>query len=209
MIEQSPVILFGGGLDSGAMVEYAIRSKKTPVLFHIDYGAKARMGEYRALLYFATKHALQHRVMQLPLFLYERSPLHAGEMVSDHRKNYLPGRNLLFLTLAASFASGIGSQEVWTGFHTEPEGSVFEDAKAKFLRSLDLLMLETYPGFPKLVAPFIMLEREEYLREALATEPLLFARTFSCYESTTITECGKCTHCQMKVKLADEIRGRA
>lgn len=204
--EMAPVILFGGGLDSGAMVEHAIMLGKTPILFHIDYGAKARAGEHRALLHFAIKYNLRYKVCSLPKFLYEKSPLHEGAMAKDHAKNFLPGRNLIFLSIGASWAASIESREVWTGFHVEPPESVYEDAKARFLYELDQLMEQTYDGFPRLVAPFIQREREDYLREAMKTESLLFQRTFSCYESSYVQECGKCTHCQAKEALYKKVK---
>ncbi|TFH07287.1 MAG: hypothetical protein E4H07_09300, partial [Nitrosomonadales bacterium] len=70
------VLLFGGGLDSGALVEWAMRqsSKKLPYLFYVDYGAHATGGEVKAMNYFATKYDLKCRVVPLSN-VFGNSPL--------------------------------------------------------------------------------------------------------------------------------------
>ena len=60
-MKKRPLILFGGGLDSCALVEQ--NRCFNPVLFYFDYGQKALPGEMRAMEYFAAKYRLDTEVI--------------------------------------------------------------------------------------------------------------------------------------------------
>jgi len=200
------VIAFGGGLDSGAMVEYALAHGLAPILYQIDYGQKARVGEQLAAEYYSEKYGLKLVTALLP-HVYIESPLVYGTMAQKHSDNYIMGRNLLFASMALSFASSIGAGEVWFGFHKEPAGSVFNDAQAVWLDHLNSLTRSLYgKDFPRAIAPFGNRERWDYLSVVVVeNDPSIFSHTFSCYESTGEQECGVCTHCKAKSVLHEEV----
>lgn len=203
------LILFGGGLDSGAVVEWAIHNKHRPFLLYIDYGAKASHGEMGSLTYFVGKHALDYRVIGLRGAVIG-NPLVDQSVVSDHALNYIPGRNLLFASIGLSVAASRKESFVAMGFHLEPEGSVYADAKPEFVREVNTLTRHIYGvEYPSIYAPFIARERADYLTETVRDfESRLFDRTFSCYESSTSVECGRCTHCIAKSRLLQDVRSR-
>lgn len=201
------LMLFGGGLDSAAMVVEAQQRNLIPLLFYIDYGAKAREGELASLHYFARRYG--YPLLVQPLFgeLYRSSPLLQGAMATDHAKNYIPGRNLLFFSLGLSMAASKGLVTVWAGLHREPPGSLFADAELWFAHDMNELVIKIYgERFPNLEAPFGMREQKDYLLEALKIDSTIFERSFSCYESSTAFECGRCTHCTRKAALLETIR---
>lgn len=207
--ESEVLILFGGGLDSGVMVErYA---SLNPFLLYFDYGQKASQGERRALRYFAHKHSLGSLATELPSRSFAPSPLTSKALITDaqqHSLNYIPGRNMLFAAFAFSLASAHGFKRILLGASPAPESSAFHDAKSKFADLFNTLTEFGYPGEtrPVLEMPLVHLNRRDYIAEALKTEPLLFNYCFTCYESIAATyECGKCVHCQQKAELAREL----
>lgn len=205
------MILFGGGLDSGVLVERFAASR--PFLLHISYGQKAVAGERAALHYFAWKHSLKWQEFDIPP-LFPSSPLTNLEVVEDEKKhasNYIPGRNLLLASIAFSIASARGLRSILLGASPAPANSAFHDATQKFASLLNDLLWAAYPHHhvrgspnpPFVYMPLVSLDRTEYIRETLAVAPELFLRTFTCYESTDPRiECGRCVHCQQKESLA-------
>lgn len=208
-----PLILFGGGLDSCAMVEF--NHSFNPVLMHFDYGQKALRGELHALLYYEKKYGLSAERIKLPSALVPASPLTSEEVVTDaskHSANYIPGRNLLFGAIAYSFACAHDLKPILLGASPAPADSAFRDAKAEFSRSFNQLVAETYPDtLPWLMLPLVSGVRKEYLARALLSEPDLFKIAYTCYEEPEgvhALECGKCVHCQQKQELAKQLNAR-
>jgi 7-cyano-7-deazaguanine synthase len=202
-----PLILFGGGLDSCALVEFY--HHLNPVLLYFRYGQKSEVGEMRALHYFSTKYQLTTAVIVLDPSTIPASPLTVLDVVAakeDHAQNYIPGRNLLFSSMAFSYAESKGLRPIMLGASPAPPESEFYDAKTEFARTFNRLVADTYPDAAAwLEMPLVEDVRAEYLGRALKTEPNLFGVSFTCYESRTETECGKCVHCQQKAELRRQL----
>lgn len=199
-------VLFGGGLDSCALVEFLIVEGFRPLLVHIDYGQKARRGEVAALCAMQNRHSLESYRINLQGVLPD-SPLTTKLVTTDHDKNFIPFRNLLFMVAAAAGLAHLPIEKVYLGFHQEPGDSVYHDAKANvILPALNTILHMIYPNQNiSFHAPFGMIERVAYLRSTLNLYPSLFEDSFSCYESITEIECGRCTHCQQKSALRRSI----
>lgn len=211
------IVLYGGGLDSAALVEYLVSGLSLrPGLVYIDWGCKARRGEKDSLHLTAAHHRLRFDMIDCVDFcstLFSTSPLIQANMVHDHAQNYVPFRNLLFATIAGAYCARIRDAAIGLGFHAEPEGSVYHDAKREFLEQLNSLMRFSYPDHQvRFFAPFARLERWQYLAKAMETRPGIFEETFSCYESGRPSECGRCTHCvqkrELKVRAVEALKSK-
>lgn len=205
-----PLILFGGGLDSCAMVEFY--HTFDPVLLYFDYGQKAVRGEMAALAYFSTKYGLARIVHKIAPEMISASPLTSKEVVrdaKDHAQNYIPGRNLLLSAIAYSYACAHNLAPIMLGASPAPPESAFHDAKIEFQLGFNKLVEQAYPDSATwLFLPMVTGDRREYLSRALFQEPNLFKVAFTCYESTDETECGVCVHCQQKIALATQLSAR-
>jgi len=196
------MILFGGGIDSCALVE--LYRPYDPILVYFDYGQKAYSGEVAATIHYATKYNLRSHVIKVPPTILPSSPLTDGAMASDHAQNYLPGRNLVFAALALPLAIKLGCTEILLGASPSND-NVYNDAKQPFADMFNALAGFGYPGAPALRMPLLKMKRIDYARFALSREPRLFDIAFSCYESKTVDECGLCTHCKIKAALKNEV----
>lgn len=216
-LKRRPLILFGGGLDSCALVEQ--NRCFNPVLLYFDYGQKALAGELRALEYFAAKYRLDTEIVVVPSSIIPRSPLTTEGVVKrmqDHATNYIPGRNLIFSALAFSYAVRYDLGPILLGASPAPPESEFHDAKVSFAASFNALTALAYPirapgseslllDTPLLLFPLVGEVRSAYLTAALKQEPRLFEVSFTCYEGAGEHECGECVHCQQKAALAKEL----
>lgn len=201
MSEQS-VVLFGGGLDSGCMVESLCAIGSKPHLVHFFYGQKAFQGEQNALHYFARKHRLHHVTIDVPDQVFPDSPITNQAVATEHAQNYLPGRNMVFAALAFPLAVRLGAPRIFLGASPADASSVYHDAKKKFAEAFNAMTSAGYgEEAPRLQMPLVEQRREDYLIRALKTEPDLFRVTFSCYEASGALECGGCTHCIIKASI--------
>ena len=201
--ETKVALLFGGGLDSLALLNYYDNREIWPLLLYIDWGAKAQQGELAALGRAAKRYQCDYRVLEIPKRTRFHSPLTDQPQVTQHAKNFVPFRNLLFASLALAAVAGSGVEHIAFGFHKEPEGSVYYDAMIEFIEGLNRVLEFAYPSEQvRFVAPFYHLDRFEYLLAACrGGHPHLFEESFSCYESRSLVECGECTHCAQKAAL--------
>ena len=201
------IILFGGGLDSAAMVEMLALIGSKPLLLYFDYGQKAMQGETRAMEYFSRKHKLPTQRVEVPKGIFPDSPLTNQAIATKHAQNYLPGRNMVFAALAFPIAVRIGASRIYLGASPADASSVFLDAKRAFATAFNTMLSLGYRDEVRLTMPLIEQNRESYLKKAMITEPDLFRVSFSCYESNTVTECGLCTHCAIKRDMQRKVNG--
>lgn len=206
MSDSSSIVLFGGGIDSAAMVESLASVGARPLLLFFDYRQKARYGEHSSFLYFAKKHRLDTMEVKVPENLFPASPLIDAKVASNHAQNYLAGRNMLFAALSYPVAVRTGAERIYLGASPADESSVYLDAKKAFADAFNRMLVAGYgEDSPKVMLPLVQQVREDYVLRTLEMEPNLFDVTFSCYESTSLQECGVCTHCQIKRGLRSRV----
>ena len=110
---------------------------------------------------------------------------------------YVPFRNGLMLSIAASFADSIYKDdeiELYIGVHKDDSVvSAYADCSASFINAMDsAISIGTY-GKIHLVAPFIDCDKKEIVRIGLDLS-VPYHLTWSCYSGGE-KPCGKCATC--------------
>lgn len=112
---------------------------------------------------------------------------------------FLPGRNGIFLMLAAAEAAGIGANEVWTGINSV-DFSGYPDCRAEFLGSFQKMLSFAIPKGSRLVAPLQNKSKPQIARMAKKLG-IGVADTWSCYRPTItangLSPCGACDACKL------------
>lgn len=206
------VVLFGGGIDAGAMVEL-YRPVENLYLLYFDYGAKAATGEIAALRYFMDKYLLPGAVVQIDPQVFPPNPITNAAMTDDHKDDYLPGRNMVLAALAFPIAVKLGAKRIYLGAAPLPPGDPMiawaRDMQQPFVNRFNHMTDFAYGSqhpVPELVAPLLRFKHKAiYTKLALRTEPRLFEVTTSCYQSKTLVPCGRCAHCLYRVQLRAEV----
>lgn len=153
--------------------------------------------------FFAEMFNRKHNTIRTDIFNSFNSPLLNKKMALNHSQNYLPLRNQVLLTLATMYAVKNNYKDIYVGFHVEPVNSVYYDAMSSFLKEYNSL-IKSQKLSVKVVAPLIELTQIESI---IKTDVInLINKSFSCYESKTKKECGKCTHCIHKKQITEEVR---
>lgn len=211
------VVMFGGGIDSAALIELECRNRKlNALLLYVDYGAKAAMGEIASLRYFANKYGFPYYIASLGR-VFAHNPIIDTALTDDHQNDYVPGRNLLIASIAFSLACRYGAQEVLFGAQPLPPNDNMLawalDMQQGFIGGFNDLTARCYPNAkrrPWVHAALLKYpDKETYVRATFKREPRLFEAgvTTSCYQSETMTPCGRCAHCIARDELRRKVGG--
>lgn len=190
------ILLFGGGVDSVCLASYLNECGIDYEILIINYGQKAWKGELSSARYYGRLLNKKVTIKKTDFYSDSKNPILNGKKAIKHEQNILHYRNLHFITIAASRAKKIKAKNIYVGFHLEPKESKFEDAKPRFLLAVNKLF-KSLGETLTVKAPFIKVKQEKYIRKT----KININKSFSCYESKTENECGKCTHCKHKKEL--------
>jgi 7-cyano-7-deazaguanine synthase len=107
---------------------------------------------------------------------------------------YVPFRNGLFLSAAASMALSLGCQVLMYGAHHDDwAGDAYPDCSEAFVGSMAAAIAEGTGGELALEAPFVTWSKADIVREGLALN-VPFELTWSCYQGGE-RPCGACATC--------------
>lgn len=198
MSRRPVVVLTSGGEDSGILAdELAARGRVVYPLF-VRCGFLWEGAELRRLR--RQLRAIRRRNLK-PLTVLSASALLIPERhwsrsgrgtPSDHdawSSVYLPGRNLLLLTCAASLAHRVGAREIAIA---TLKGNPFGDATASFFKDMERAIHDSFAMPVKVLAPYRTLSKEQ-VRRRRPDFPLHL--TFSCLRPRHGRPCGHCSKC--------------
>jgi len=134
------VILLSGGLDSAVCAVYAHRKYDEVHAIHFQYGQK-HSKEHKSAHDIATIFNFQMTVVQVPLGLC-KSAITSPDIEVDAKDDtgqdmaFLPGRNMVFLSLAAAYAWSIDADNLVIGV-SEIAERPFADCTYAAMRSIE------------------------------------------------------------------------
>lgn len=102
---------------------------------------------------------------------------------------YLPGRNQLLITCAASLAHRVGAREIALA---TLKGNPFPDATSAFFRLMERVVADSFKLRVRVTAPYRALSKEQVRRRR---PDFPFHLTFSCLRPRRGRECGRCSKC--------------
>jgi 7-cyano-7-deazaguanine synthase len=211
-MSKKAVVLLSGGLDSTTALYWAKKKGYEPVALAVRYGQRhhrellaARAVAKRAgvplhevsfALPWLEGSSLTNRKLKLPEIALAK--IGAGAIPST----YVPGRNTIFLALAASLADAIGAEAVVIGANAL-DYSGYPDCRPPFLNAFSrVAKLGTRRGSEgkalKVLAPLLRLDKKGIVRLARTVGAPL-SLTWSCYAGG-FRPCGRCDSCQLRAK---------
>jgi len=197
------VILLSGGIDSATTLYHAAEKGYEIFCLCFDYGQRhkreidsakrlARLtgSNYQLLkIAFPWKgSSLLDKAAKLPKTISKRSTI---------PNTYVPGRNIIFLSHAVSYAETIGADTIFIGAN-QIDYSGYPDCRLSFIRSFeDAINKGTKAGVGgkriKIRTPLIKKTKAQIIKMALQLKvPLKY--TWSCYKGAKLP-CGKCDSC--------------
>lgn len=214
-LNRTALVVFSGGQDSTTCLHWALETFASVEAVFFDYGQR-HASEERAAQTIAWRLGIPLRRFKLDFFrelggnaLTDNSMAISAETGSHGLPNtFVPGRNLLFLTQAASYAYTRDIRDVVTGV-CQTDFSGYPDCRHETLRALQRA-LHLGLGWPernksgggvfRIHTPLMFRTKAESVALARrwgALESLAFSHT--CYEGT-YPPCGKCPSCLLRAK---------
>lgn len=205
------MVLLSGGVDSATCLGIAVDKygKDNVIALSISYGQKHDK-EIKASQDVAKYYGVEHLYLDLAkIFQYSDCSLlsHSDkeipkEAYSEQIKKtegtpvstYVPFRNGLFLSSAASIALSKNCDVIYYGAHSDDSaGSAYPDCSDEFNKAINEAIYLGSGKQLKVVAPFINKTKAGVVKIGLDLK-VPYEYTWSCYEGGD-TPCGKCGTC--------------
>ncbi len=187
----SVVTLVSGGLDSTLVAKLTQEEGITQYPLFIDYGQRSRDRELAACRHVMSELELpEPKIADLSGF---GILIHSGltDLKLDVVKDaFTPGRNMLFILVAAAYAYQVGAEAISIGLLHEST-SIFPDQTSAFLREAENLITHCMDKRIKILAPLAEFYKEDVV--ALAKQKGI-RDTYSCHVGEK-EPCGACIAC--------------
>lgn len=193
-------VLTSGGLDSAVLVATLARGREVHPLYvrsglNWERAERTILARYLAALRRGGARIAPLVQVTMPVgALYGRRHWSiSGRGVPGTRaayaSNYLPGRNLLLVAIAAVYCERAGIGRIALGLL---RGNPFPDATPHFLRDVGAVAGRALGRRLVVRAPFRTLTKEQVIRRG---RDLPLALTLSCARPRGLDHCGRCTKC--------------
>lgn len=205
------LVLCSGGVDSTTLLAMAVDKYGAQNVYalSISYGQK-HVKEIESAKKVASFYGVQQRFLDLAaIFADSDCSLlsHSDEDVpqesyADQLQNsggapvstYVPFRNGLFLSSAASMALSLGCSVLYYGAHHDDwAGNAYPDCSQEFVTAMNAAIVEGTGGELHMEAPFVLWSKADIVKHGLELG-VPYELTWSCYEGGD-APCGTCGTC--------------
>ena len=208
-MNKKAVILLSGGLDSSTTLYHALSQGYDCHCLIFDYGQKHKKEIIQAKA-LARKAACKSFSVKISLPWKGSALLDNKISVPQGRAldakgipvTYVPGRNIIFLSFAASFAEAIGAKTIFIGANAV-DYSGYPDCRPEFIRSYQAMLARglktSIEGKSiKVETPLIHLSKAQIVKLAVKLKVPLHL-TWSCNNVGT-KPCGVCDSCRLRAQ---------
>ena len=206
------VCIISGGMDSALSAKIAQREGYSIIALHFNYGQRTEAKERVCFRKIAQNvDAVETYEIGLPFFeqigasaLTDRSiEVPTGGLEEGVPVTYVPFRNGIFLSIAASVAEKHGAEALFIGV-VEEDSSGYPDCRESYIvqmeRAINLGTKEE--THIEIKMPLVTLKKSQIVQKALEMGVPL-QDTWSCYKDEDIA-CGLCDSCRLRLKGFEE-----
>ncbi|WP_034912795.1 7-cyano-7-deazaguanine synthase QueC [Erwinia sp. 9145] len=213
------VVVFSGGQDSTTCLIQALKQYDEVHCITFDYGQR-----HRAEIDIARQlsHALgarAHKVLDTTLLnelavsslTRDSIPVPAYDAnASGLPSTFVPGRNILFLTLASIYAYQVEAEAVITGV-CETDFSGYPDCRDEFVKALNHAVMLGMARPVRFETPLMWLNKAETWALADYWQQLTLIRneTLTCYNGIKGDGCGECAACTLRANGLNDYQSHA
>lgn len=212
-MNKKAVVLSSGGLDSTTCV--AVAKSEGYDVYSLSFNYNQRHTKELECArdvanYFGVK---EHIVMDFNLRAWGGSALtddievpterNYHDMVKEIPATYVPGRNIIFLSFAASYAEKLGATAIFIGVN-QIDYSGYTDCRKEFIeafqKAIDVGTKAGVEGVNRIEikTPLLFLNKSEIIRLGLKLG-VDYSKTWSCYKGEE-KACGVCDSCKLRVR---------
>ncbi len=203
------VVLLSGGLDSATTLYYAKAKGYQVHALLFDYGQRHKK-ELHCAVKIARAAKCPYKIVKIGLPWKGSALLDKKMKVPYHRRldakdippTYVPARNIIFLSFAASFAEAIGARKIFIGANAV-DYSGYPDCRPDFFAAYAKVLqkgLKTGVEGHKISVetPLVRMTKAQIIRLGLKLK-VPYGLTWSCYSGLRWL-CGQCDSCRLRAK---------
>ncbi len=201
------VVVFSGGQDSTTCLIQALTQYDEVHAITFDYGQRHRQEITIAQSLAQQLGVVSHKVLdvtvlnELAISALTRDAIEvSNELMENGLPNtFVPGRNILFLTLAGIYAYQIGADTVITGV-CETDFSGYPDCRDQFIKAMQSALEQGMDRQLEIKTPLMWLNKAETwaLADKYQSLALIRDETLTCYNGIKGTGCGTCPACILR-----------
>ena len=201
--DQAVAVLTSGGTESAAMVAEALQRYERVYPIYIRKGFIWEQMEMiylrRFLVSLRADGLAKCAVLSIPLQPVYNPHWSLGKsrvpgFKAPDEAVYLPGRNLLLLSMGGLFCSMRKIPNLWIGIL---KGNPFRDARSGFLHGMETVLQEAGDFPVRIAAPFRELSKQQVIRR---WPDLAWEKSFSCLSPVKRNHCGRCQKCAERIR---------
>ncbi len=205
------IVLLSGGLDSTTTLYWALDQGYRCQALIFDYGQRHKK-EIKTAVMIAKGARVPYEILKINLawkgsaLLDKKVKLPTGraleKMAEEVPPTYVPGRNIIFLSFALSFAEATGANAILIGANAV-DYSGYPDCRPSFYRAYQRVIdTGTKAGISRrtirIITPLIKLSKAQIIKLGRQLGAPIEA-TWSCYQGGK-KPCGKCDSCRIREK---------
>lgn len=210
-MNRKAVIVFSGGQDSTTCLLHALPHFEEIHCVTFDYGQRHRAEIETALALSRQLGITAHTVLDasilnaLTVSSLTRNDIPVPDTNQSEAKGlpntFVPGRNILFLTLASIYAYQVQAETVITGV-CETDFSGYPDCRDEFVKSLNHAIKSGMEYNVQIETPLMRLNKAETwaLADHYNQLDLIREHTLTCYNGIIGSGCGNCAACDLRAK---------
>lgn len=211
------VVLLSGGMDSTTVLYMAKSQGYEVCAISFDYGQRHYKELDCAKAVAERAGVKEHIIINTNMNAWGGSALtDANISVPDSNMNnnknkipvtYVPARNMIFLSFAASYAEVIGAQDIFLGV-SEVDYSGYVDCRQEFIDAMEkAINLGTVCAVEegrkiKIHAPLVHMSKADEIKLGIELG-VDYGLTWTCYRGEKLA-CGTCDSCSLRLKAFEE-----
>ncbi|WP_192458162.1 7-cyano-7-deazaguanine synthase QueC [Musicola keenii] len=204
------VVVFSGGQDSTTCLIQALQQYDEVHCVTFDYGQRHHAEIDAAAELTQRLGARAHKILNVELLnqlavsslTRDSIPVPEYDETSEGLPStFVPGRNILFLTLASIYAYQVGAESVITGV-CETDFSGYPDCRDEFVKALNQAVSLGLAREIRFVTPLMWLNKAETwaLADYYHQLDTVKHHTLTCYNGIKGEGCGQCAACHLRAQ---------
>lgn len=209
---EDALVLFSGGQDSTTCLYWAKKTFRNVHALCISYGQRHSL-EVDIARNIAEEAGVTFQLLDASVISHlAPNSLTDSSIVMDEEQpdssfpnTFVPGRNLLFLTFAATIAYAKNTKHLVIGV-SEADYSGYPDCRDNFIHSTNATINLAMDMNFKIHAPLMSLDKAGVWRAAdeLGVFDIVRNQTLTCYNGVRGEGCGECPACKLRNKGLNE-----
>jgi 7-cyano-7-deazaguanine synthase len=208
------LVILSGGQDSTTCLFWAKREYHSVHAVTFNYNQRHAI-EISSAEKIAAMAGVDHEVIDLGTLFAGLSPLtdksktvhqyqSAEKLPGGLEDTFVPGRNILFLAVAANRAYVTGCDEMVIGVSQEDFGG-YPDCRENFIRSMEKALSQGLDKDLKITAPLMHLNKKEIVKLSASLTGCLdaLAHSTTCYNGS-VPPCAQCHACLLRQRGFDQ-----